>query len=109
VREGWDWPPREGLAKTFSMTMLLLGLAGIIHGLRDGDTHARVVITIYSMFLVAHSMVVLMSRYSYVRLPLLLLAFPFVLRGIEKNPVAYRALLVAVIVATASVWELALR
>ena len=88
--------------------MLLLGLAGIIHGLRDGDTHARVIITIYSMFLAAHSMVILMSRYSYVRLPLLLMALPFVLRGLEKNPVAARALLVAVIVATASVWELSI-
>ena len=109
VREGWDWPPREALGKAFSVTMLLLGLAGVVRGLRDGDTLARVVVTIYSTFLIAHSLVFLLSRYTYVRLPLLLLGFPLLLHGIEKNTVAVRFLFAAAMVATASVWELSLR
>jgi hypothetical protein len=109
VREGWDWPPRAALAKLFNAGILVLALVGVVRGLRAGDTHARAVAAIYAMFLVAHCMVILLTRYTYVRLPLVLVAFPLALRGIERNPVATRALWIAAAVATASVWELSVR
>jgi dolichyl-phosphate-mannose-protein mannosyltransferase len=109
VRNEWDLPFRAPMAKAFSIALLLLGVVGVVRALNEGETDARVVIAVYVMFLIAHSMVVLMSRYTYVRLPLLLFAIPHALRGVEKSGIGTRALLVAVVFATLSVWELSFR
>jgi hypothetical protein len=77
--DGWD-PRRDAAFKFFSVMIFLLGLAGVVRGLRNGETHARTVAIIYAMFCVAHCIAFLMARYNYVRLPLALLAVPLVLR-----------------------------
>ena len=106
VRDGGDWRPRVAIAKAVDMAMLLLGFAGLVRGLRAGDTDARVVAITYSMFCVAHCLALVLTRYTYVRLPLVLLALPLVLRGHGRNAGAALALLV--LVATALAFELAI-
>ena len=80
--------PRTSLgARVVTVATLLLGLAGILRGLREGNTHARVVVTVYVMFCVAHSLGLMLARYNYVRLPLALLAIPlaFGYRGLRSG------------------------
>ena len=76
VRDGGDFRPRADPGKVFSVAVLLLGLAGLLRGLRAGETDARVVAAVYAMFCAAHGLGFMMSRYNYVRLPLVLLALP---------------------------------
>lgn len=107
VSEGWDWPPRVFLAQLLGWSVLVFALAGVVRGLHEGDADARMVAAVYCMFWAAHGMVILMSRYTYVRFPLVLVAFPLALRGVENKPVARRLLLAAVVLATFSAWDLA--
>jgi 4-amino-4-deoxy-L-arabinose transferase-like glycosyltransferase len=109
VRDGWDWPPRVLIALALSWSILGLAVAGVVRGLRRGETDARVVAAVYGMFWVAHCSVILMHRYTYVRLPLVLAAFPLALRGIEASAARRRLLWAAAVVATLSCWELSLR
>ena len=70
-----------GPGKAMSVMVLLLGALGLIRGLRDGRTDARVIATVYVMFAAAHSIAFFHPRYDYVRLPLFLLAVPMALPG----------------------------
>lgn len=108
VREGWDWPPRVFVLQFVGWTVLLVAATGVVRGLRDGETDARLVAVTYCMFWAAHCLSILVPRYTYVRFPLVLVAFPLGLRGLEKAPVAGKVLLVVVIVATLSAWELSI-
>ena len=85
VRDGGSWRPRATLAKALTVGLLLLGLAGVVRGLRDGDDDARTLAVVYSMFCAAHAIGIVMARYTYVRLPLVLVALPLVLRGREGD------------------------
>jgi hypothetical protein len=64
-----------------TVAVLFLGALGLIRGLREGRTDARVIATVYVMFAAAHSIGFLLPRYNYVRLPLILLAVPMALPG----------------------------
>jgi hypothetical protein len=92
VREGRGERFRVLVAQLVGWSILALALAGVARGLRDGDPEAPIVAALYAMFWAAHAFVILMSRYTYVRFPLVLVAFPLALRGIEKRPVAVAVL-----------------
>jgi hypothetical protein len=109
VREGWDWPPRVAIALALAWSILGLAVFGLNRGLREGTTDARVVAGIYCMFWAAHCTVILMHRYTYVHLPLVLAVFPLALRGIEGSAARVRLLIAAAVVAMLSCWELSLR
>jgi hypothetical protein len=70
-----------GPGKAVTVAVLFLGALGLIRGLRDGRTDARVIATVYVMFAAAHSVAFLLPRYNYVRLPLILMAVPMALPG----------------------------
>jgi 4-amino-4-deoxy-L-arabinose transferase-like glycosyltransferase len=80
VGEGGAFHRRIGPAKVVLVALLLAALLGLGRGLRDGETQARVVATLYAMFCLADCMGFHMARYNYVRLALALLAIPLALR-----------------------------
>jgi hypothetical protein len=99
LRDGRHGLARVAAAQVLGWSILLFALAGMVRGLRDGDTDARVLAAVYCMFWAAHCLTILMTRYTYVRFPLVLIALPLGLRRFEAHPAAPRTLLVAVAVA----------
>ena len=77
---------RDVVARALTWAVLLLGLVGLLRGLRAGDPHARTLAVVYAMFCVAHGMAFQLARYNYVRLPLAMLALPLAFSPRQPRP-----------------------
>jgi hypothetical protein len=81
-------PPRARWAGTATRVwvtgLAVLGLIGVAAGLRGGDPGAWAVLLVYAMFCFAHSMTFMGPRYTYLKLPLLVVAFGLLLRQLGR-------------------------
>ena len=65
-------------AAIFSVALTILALIGMIRGIFQGETLARVLVIIYAMLCIATCIGFQAERYNYVRLPLIILSLPLV-------------------------------
>jgi hypothetical protein len=79
----WPW---IRLADALVVALSVCGLAGIVVGLWRSDPWAEPILVVYAMSWVGHGLTFTMSRYTYARLPLLVLALGMLLRPPSTAP-----------------------
>jgi hypothetical protein len=78
----------SGAANAVTAAVLLLGAVGLFRGLREGRVDARVAAAVYAMFAAAHAIAFLLPRYTYLRLPVAVIALPMAFRSRAAAAVA---------------------
>ncbi len=86
--EPMSLPPRArwsgSATRVWVAGLALLGLIGVAAGMRNRDLGAWAVALVYVMFCLAHSLTFMGPRYTYLKLPVLVVAFEVLLRPLGR-------------------------
>ena len=75
------------LVSAYSLGLLLLALPGLIRGLWRRDALAWTLFLVFCSLATVHAIVFFYERYTYVKLPLLVMAFTITLASLEDRSI----------------------